>query len=89
MNRRTQGRETIVAGENSIGWMNIEIPGDIEFQRKEAYKAAVKWYRRAAEQGNAEAQGNLGLMYLDGKGVLQDNIRAYIWLHTAASQGYL
>lgn len=29
-------------------------------------------YRRAAEQGNAFAKGNLGLMYEEGKGVKQD-----------------
>ncbi|MDA0238165.1 MAG: hypothetical protein O3B03_06590, partial [Proteobacteria bacterium] len=33
---------------------------------------AVKWYRRAAEQGNAKAQYNLGLMYDNGQGVPQD-----------------
>ena len=27
------------------------------------YAAAVSWYRRAAEQGNADAQLNLGFMY--------------------------
>ena len=29
---------------------------------------AVKWYRRAADQGNAYAQFNLGVMYADGPG---------------------
>jgi len=29
---------------------------------------AVEWYRRAAEQGRAEAQLNLGNMYADGRG---------------------
>ena len=32
---------------------------------------AVKWYRKAAEQGHAEAQNNLGVMYLNGRGVPQ------------------
>ncbi len=31
------------------------------------YKTAVKWFRLAAEQGNADAQNNLGLMYNSGK----------------------
>jgi uncharacterized protein len=30
------------------------------------YAEAVKWYRLAAEQGNAQAQYNLGLMYANG-----------------------
>ena len=30
---------------------------------------AAEWYRRAADQGDAVAQHNLGTMYLDGEGV--------------------
>ena len=30
---------------------------------------AVRWYRLAAEQGNAFAQSNLGVMYANGEGV--------------------
>ncbi len=51
------------------------------------YVAAVRWFRAAAEQGNAEAQYNLGLMYLEGQGVKQDNVEAYAWIRTAAAQG--
>ena len=40
------------------------------------YAEAVKWYRRAAEQGDAYAQNNLGLMYANGKGVPQDYAEA-------------
>ena len=36
------------------------------------YKTAVKWYTLAAEQGNADAQVNLGDMYRKGDGVQQD-----------------
>ena len=35
-------------------------------------REAVKWYRRAAEQGDASAQLNLGFMYSNGEGVAQD-----------------
>ena len=53
------------------------------------YKTAVKWYTRAAEQGNARAQSNLGFMYgSTGQGVLQDNIYAHMWWNIAASLGY-
>ena len=51
------------------------------------YKAAVRWYRLAAEQGLAEAQSNLGFMYGKGRGVLQDNIRAHMWYNIAAANG--
>ena len=51
------------------------------------YKAAVKWYRLAADQGIAKAQLNLGFMYDGGRGVLQDYVRAHMWYNIAASNG--
>jgi uncharacterized protein len=44
------------------------------------YNEAVKWYRKAAEQGNAPAQSNLGFMYENGHGVAQDFVQALMWL---------
>ena len=51
------------------------------------YAEAVKWYRKAAEQGNAEAQSNLGMMYYAGQGVPQDHAEAAKWYLKAAEQG--
>ncbi|MFP4502860.1 MAG: tetratricopeptide repeat protein, partial [Candidatus Hydrogenedentota bacterium] len=48
---------------------------------------AVKWYRKAAEQDYADAQLNLGVMYRLGEGVVQDYVRAHMWLNLAASAG--
>ncbi len=42
-------------------------------------------YRRAAEQGDAQAQFNLGVMYERGRGVPQDFIRAHMWYNVAAA----
>jgi TPR repeat protein len=50
-------------------------------------KTAVTWYRLAAEQGDADAQSNLGVMYGIGKGVIQDYVYAHVWLSIAASSG--
>ena len=44
--------------------------------------------RRAAEQGNASAQTNLGFMYEKGRGVGKDNREAVRWYRKAAEQGY-
>ena len=41
----------------------------------------------AAEQGDDDAQTNLGLMYLNGKGVPHDYIQAHMWSSLAASKG--
>ena len=49
---------------------------------------AEKWYRKAAEQGSAEAQNNLGLMFVLGRGVPQDDVEAVKWYRKAAKQGY-
>ena len=48
---------------------------------------AVRWYRLAAEQGDAYAQYNLGLMYRKGEGVPQDDAEAVRWYRLAAEQG--
>ena len=47
----------------------------------------MREYRKAAEQGDAAAQYNLGLMYANGRGVPQDYVEAHKWLNLAATQG--
>jgi TPR repeat protein len=51
------------------------------------YNEAIKWYRKAAEQGNAPAQFNLGVNYENGQGVNQDYNEAVKWYRKAAEQG--
>ncbi len=51
------------------------------------YTTALKEFRALAEQGNAPAQNNLGLMYAKGQGVPKDYVQAYMWLSLAAAQG--
>ena len=49
---------------------------------------AVKWYRKAAEQGYARAQERLGDLYKNGgEGVLQDRVAAHMWLNIAVANG--
>jgi hypothetical protein len=40
---------------------------------------AVKWYTKSAEQGHADAQYNLGLMYHNGDIVPKDEVLARKW----------
>jgi len=51
------------------------------------YAEAVGWYRKAAEQGDVEAQYGLGLMYDNGQGVPQDYAEAVKWYRKAAEYG--
>jgi TPR repeat protein len=50
-------------------------------------EAAVKWYRKAAEQGYASAQNNLGWMYATGTGVPKDMTKAKYWINKAYEGG--
>jgi len=50
-------------------------------------KEALKWIAKAAEQGHAESQYNLGMMYFDGQGTPQDYVRAHMWFNLAAVWG--
>lgn len=50
---------------------------------------AVKWFIRAAEQWNVNAQYNLGIMYSNGQCVPQLYEEAVRWYRRAAEQGYL
>lgn len=45
------------------------------------------WDRKAAEQGYARAQADLGVMYELGDGVPQDFVQAAVWYRKAAEQG--
>ena len=49
---------------------------------------AVKYYRIAAERGDAWGQNNLGIMYRDGKGVTRDYAEAVKWFRKAVEQGH-
>lgn len=52
-----------------------------------AYKEFVKWYRRAAELGLAGVFKYLGFSYAVDHGVLQDNVKAHMWLTIADANG--
>jgi hypothetical protein len=51
------------------------------------YVPAIKVFRAMAAQGNARAQGVLGVMYRRGQGVARSPVRAFVWLNRAAAHG--
>src|SRR3990172_7650549 len=51
------------------------------------YATALRLMRPLAEQGDALAQYNLGVMYENGQGVPQDYAEAVKWYRKAADQG--
>ena len=64
--------------------MGVMYDGDL---RVEDDSEGVKWIWSAAEQGNARAQFNLGIMYANGEGVPEDYVKNYAWMNLAAAQG--
>ncbi len=60
--------------------------GVAAYQRGD-YAAALRLWQPLAEQGDADAQYNLGVMYDNGRGVRQDDGEAVKWYRKAAEQG--
>jgi TPR repeat protein len=65
-----------VMAENGFG-----MPKDLE--------QAAAWYRKAADQGNTDAQFNLGAMYEHGIGMPVNYAQAARWYRPAAESGDL
>src|SRR5947209_11491591 len=51
------------------------------------YQTALKLLQPLADQGNAEAQTDIGLMYENGEGVVKDYAEAMKWFRMAADRG--
>ena len=47
----------------------------------------MKWHRKSAEQGNAEAQYELGFTYGMSQGEVQNYKSAHMWFNIAAANG--
>ena len=51
------------------------------------YAEAVKWYRKAADQGDARGQSELGNCYASGQGVTEEKETGYMWYLLAEARG--
>ncbi len=71
----------------------LPVPAWADFQagmdanNREDYATALREWRPLAEQGDAHAQYNLGVMYRKGRGVPQDDVQARQWYKKASVQG--
>ena len=69
-------------------------PASADFQKgfdayeRGDYATALREFRPLAEQGNAGAQNDLGVMYEKGQGVSQNDKTAVKWYRFAAEQGF-
>ena len=51
------------------------------------FDEAARWFRKAANQGDAKAQFYLGVMYAAGQSVPQNFVQAHVWSNLAATKG--
>lgn len=58
-----------------------------EWLHENEWPEAIKWYHKAAEQGQPDAQRTLGDLYLEGDGVDRNLNEACSWYFRAAEQG--
>lgn len=71
-----------VKAQCSLGvWYHFGIFVETDFEK------AVKWYRRASDQGSGNAQFGLGVLYARGNGVEKDETEACKWFILSAIQG--
>jgi TPR repeat protein len=74
----------LLAGCPGIAWAGME-EGLAAFNRGD-FATAFKEWKPLAEQGDAEAQYNLGVLYQYGRGAPQDDAEAAKWFRQAAEQ---
>ncbi len=74
----------ILLGLAAPAWAGLA-EGLAAFERRD-YATALREWRSLANQGNASAQYNVGLMYDNGQGVPQDYVQAHMWFNLAASR---
>ena len=77
---------TVLLGSAGVSWSADFQKGLAAVQRGD-FATALREWTPLAEQGDASAQFNLGLMYNNGRGVPQDDKTAVKWYALAAEQG--
>jgi TPR repeat protein len=75
----------IVAGVLGSAWADWD-DGVATYAAGDYAKAYRSWFPDA-EQGDANAQFNLGIMYGKGEGVPEDYVKTYMWWLLAKAQG--
>ena len=52
---------------------------------EQSYSKAIYWYKKAAEQGDSDAQLNIGVCYYNGDGVEKSKTKAIYWFRKACN----
>lgn len=78
------GIHSTYAQQTADEWLK---KGDSLYEQKK-FQEAVDCYKQAAQQGNVEAQFNLGYALYNGEGVDKDYASAAMWFKRAARQNF-
>jgi TPR repeat protein len=83
---------TILYGKNSLlrlsrAMLGIGFLVALTLASGASFAGGLNEMRAAAEQGDADAQENLGVTYANGEGVPQNDVRAHMWSNLSASTG--
>ena len=79
-------RQLLAAARRGTPEAQYALASDYDFGRPRDLERAVRWYRRAAEQGHGEAQNLLGECLREGEGAQKSLREAVHWFRQAASQ---
>ena len=88
MNLRTRTWLALLIGMSCCGASVAGLNEGLDALRKRDYAAAAKELRPLADQGNAEAQYRIGLMYEFGAGFPTDKAQGIAWFRRAAAQNH-
>ena len=77
----------VLLGSAGVSW-SADFQKGVDAYKRGDYATALREWKPLAEQGDADAQTLLGVMYRKGLGVPQDDKTAVKWYKLAAEQGY-
>lgn len=77
-------RKAAELGSASAQWTMATIDGMARGPSNVEYGATLRWLVPSAEHGYADAQSELGMMYLTGRGITKSSVQAYKWLRLSA-----
>ena len=68
--------------------MGADFQKGVDAAERGDFTVALREWKPLAEQGNADAQHNLGQMYRSGQGVVKNHKEASKWFSKAAEKGH-
>ncbi|MGH8710942.1 MAG: tetratricopeptide repeat protein [Burkholderiales bacterium] len=81
--------ENAAPNDSSNVQLSMSFQNGVNAYGRKDYTTALGIFRGLADQGDARAQTNLGLMYQRGEGVARDDAEAVKWYRKAADQGFV